>query len=177
MFAPNKTLHPETPNSAVADKNTETKYLSSWKEIANYMGKGVRTVQRYEAEFALPVRRPAGKSRAAVVATRAEIDAWVDSSPFRPPQERSVGDISANDPELNEIHEGIREMHELRRQMHALRAETNSSLNLLLSGIRLLINSTREQSSHSAHALEDAIRATRDKAPIPFVAGGQGTEN
>ena len=27
--------------------------LSGWKEIANYLGKSVRSVQRYELEFAL----------------------------------------------------------------------------------------------------------------------------
>lgn len=32
-----------------------TRLLSGWKEIANYLGKGVRTVQRYEYELLLPV--------------------------------------------------------------------------------------------------------------------------
>ena len=57
--------------------------LSGWKEIANYLGKGVRTVQRYEWELGLPVRRPAGKPRGSVIATRAELDAWVMASPVR----------------------------------------------------------------------------------------------
>jgi hypothetical protein len=47
--------------------------LNGWKEIANYLGKAVRTVQRYEVELRLPVHRPAGKSAAAVVATKAEL--------------------------------------------------------------------------------------------------------
>ena len=59
------------------------KFLSGWKEISHYLGKGVRTVQRYERELGFPVRRPAGKSRAAVMATTAEIDAWVAASPIR----------------------------------------------------------------------------------------------
>jgi len=50
--------------------------LSGWKEIANYLGKGVRTVQRYEREMGLPIYRPAGKSSAAVVATRTELEEW-----------------------------------------------------------------------------------------------------
>jgi len=57
--------------------------LSGWKDIANYLGKGVRTVQRYEWELGLPVRRPAGKPRGSVIATRAELDAWVMASPVR----------------------------------------------------------------------------------------------
>ncbi len=30
--------------------------LNSWKEIACYLGRGVRTVQRYERDLGLPVR-------------------------------------------------------------------------------------------------------------------------
>jgi hypothetical protein len=50
--------------------------LTSWKEIAAYMGKGVRTVQRWEAEMRLPVRRP-GPERHIVIAFPAELDEWV----------------------------------------------------------------------------------------------------
>jgi hypothetical protein len=30
--------------------------LTSWKEIGQYLGKGVRTVQRWEQQMGLPVR-------------------------------------------------------------------------------------------------------------------------
>jgi len=60
-----------------------SQFLSGWKEIANYLGKGVRTVQRYERQLGLPVRRPAGKPSGSVVATRAELDGWVKASPIR----------------------------------------------------------------------------------------------
>jgi hypothetical protein len=63
-------------------KNT-LEIFSGWKEIANYFGKGVRTVQRYERELRLPVHRPAGRSHAAVIATKAELDAWVAASAKR----------------------------------------------------------------------------------------------
>ena len=56
--------------------------LNSWKEIAVYLGRGVRTVQRWEAELGLPVRRPRGKRHSIVVATRTELDAWMASSPL-----------------------------------------------------------------------------------------------
>lgn len=55
--------------------------FSGWKEIANYLGKGVRTVQRYERELGLPIHRPSGKSAGAVIATKAELDGWVNASP------------------------------------------------------------------------------------------------
>jgi hypothetical protein len=50
--------------------------LTSWKEIAIYLSKGVRTVQRWERELGLPVRRPA-QSRHIVLATTSELDGWV----------------------------------------------------------------------------------------------------
>jgi hypothetical protein len=56
--------------------------FSGWKDIANYLGKGVRTVQRYEKELMLPVRRPAGP-RGSVLATKAELDRWVLSASLR----------------------------------------------------------------------------------------------
>ncbi len=51
--------------------------LTSWKEIANYLGKGVRTVQRWEVEFDLPVRRPDARSKGIVHANTAELDEWL----------------------------------------------------------------------------------------------------
>ena len=55
------------------------KILGSWKEIAAYLGKGVRTAQRWEAELELPVRRPVEGNRKVVVALSAEIDSWLQS--------------------------------------------------------------------------------------------------
>ena len=55
----------------------ERQFLSGWKEIAGYLGKGVRTVQRYERQMGLPIHRPGGKTSPAVVAVVAEIDRWV----------------------------------------------------------------------------------------------------
>jgi Tol biopolymer transport system component len=49
--------------------------LDSWKEIAAYLGKGVRTVQRWERTEGLPVRR-LGQDRAGVFAYKTEIDSW-----------------------------------------------------------------------------------------------------
>jgi hypothetical protein len=57
--------------------------LNGWKEIADYLGKGVRTVQRYERQLGLPIRRPAGKPMGSVIATKAELSAWISASPIR----------------------------------------------------------------------------------------------
>jgi hypothetical protein len=61
----------------------ERKLLNSWKEIAAYVGRGVRTVQRYELELGLPVRRPAATSRSSVMAFSDELDGWLNSAPIR----------------------------------------------------------------------------------------------
>src|SRR5947209_20291986 len=55
--------------------------LNSWKEIAAYLNRGVRTVQRWEIELGLPIRRPRGKNRSAVMAIRSELDAWLKACP------------------------------------------------------------------------------------------------
>ena len=49
--------------------------LDSWKEIAAYLNCSERTVRRWEEE-GLPVHRHLHKSKAAIYAYKAEIDAW-----------------------------------------------------------------------------------------------------
>ena len=56
--------------------NANNKVLSGWKDIAAYLGRGVRTVQRWE-KLGLPVRRPNAHLRSAVIATAEDIDVWI----------------------------------------------------------------------------------------------------
>jgi hypothetical protein len=52
--------------------------LSCWKDIAHYMGKGVRTVQRWEQELSMPVRRPNGAGpKGPVTARKSDLDQWL----------------------------------------------------------------------------------------------------
>ena len=50
--------------------------LESWKEIAAYLGRGVRTVRRWEAQEGLPVHRHMHRSLGSVYAFKSEIDRW-----------------------------------------------------------------------------------------------------
>lgn len=50
--------------------------LESWKDIASYLQRQVRTVRRWEKEEGLPVHRHSHKSRSSVYAYPSEIDAW-----------------------------------------------------------------------------------------------------
>lgn len=59
------------------------KLLNGWKEIASYMGRGVRSVQRYEADLKLPIRRPEGSDRSSVFAFSDELDEWLQRSAVR----------------------------------------------------------------------------------------------
>jgi hypothetical protein len=54
--------------------------LTSWKEIAAYLGRDVRTVMRWEKERGLPVHRGPGR-KGIVFATPAELDAWTRGTP------------------------------------------------------------------------------------------------
>ncbi len=54
-----------------------TPVLNSWNEIAQYLGRSVRTVERWEKELGLPVKRPRKHLRSPVIAIPSEIDEWV----------------------------------------------------------------------------------------------------
>ena len=111
-------------------------FLSGWKEIANYLGKGVRTVQRYERQLGLPVRRPAGKPSGSVVATRAELDAWVTASPIREAFQLSTNDSErVHDSLSKNIRTGLEQMARLRDQMFELRAEVRQSITMLRNSV------------------------------------------
>lgn len=83
--------------------------LNSWKEIANYLGRGVRTVQRWERDLGLPVHRPKGKNRSAVLAFPEELSAWLQQTPVRsatmladpqPVRREATAAVSMRDPKL-----------------------------------------------------------------------------
>lgn len=50
--------------------------LQSWKEIAVFLGKGVRTVQRWEAKEGLPVRRHRHQKGCTIYAFKSELREW-----------------------------------------------------------------------------------------------------
>src|SRR5215470_19547985 len=51
--------------------------LNSWKEISLYLGRGVRTVQRWERDLGLPIHRVGRGPRSPVHAFPAELQAWM----------------------------------------------------------------------------------------------------
>jgi hypothetical protein len=50
--------------------------LGSWKEIAAYTKKSIRTLQRWERTLGFPIRRPNVSNASIVFAFASEIDDW-----------------------------------------------------------------------------------------------------
>src|SRR5215510_5291053 len=73
-------LWPMTANPAASRSSADR--LDSWKEIASYLGRDVRTVQRWEKKEGLPVHRHQHDKLGTVYAFPSELDAWwVDRRP------------------------------------------------------------------------------------------------
>jgi tetratricopeptide (TPR) repeat protein len=74
--------------------------LDCWKEIAAYLGKGERTVKRWEKERGLPTHRVPGSGRASVYAYTAELDEWLTS---RKVDESDTFAEEPEDPQADEV--------------------------------------------------------------------------
>ncbi len=95
-----------------------TGVFTCWKEIASYLGKGVRTVQRWENQFGLPVQRPNSKSKGTVRASRQELDVWLHNRwSSRSPHTWAAVQLSASE----NIKTSRRLREEQRRRMSELR--------------------------------------------------------
>ena len=60
--------------------SNQRKILKSWKEIASYLGVGIRTAQRWTMLRGLPVRRPSASRGSAVLGFSDDIDRWLRAS-------------------------------------------------------------------------------------------------
>lgn len=69
MGEPPLPIHPQLPQSGTR--------LDSWKEIAAYLKRDIRTVQRWEKQEALPVHRHLHEERGTAYAYSTEIDEWL----------------------------------------------------------------------------------------------------
>jgi len=66
----------ESPQGPPQSSTAETRRLDSWKEIASFLGRGIRTVQRWERQEGLPVHRLPHAQRGSVFAHANELRAW-----------------------------------------------------------------------------------------------------
>jgi len=89
--------------------------LNSWKEIAGYLGRGVRTVQRWGTQLQSPVRRPHLRSRTSVTALKSDLDQWVRNAGRSVHGETARAEVKRTTAILKINQE---EMHTLRTQVH-----------------------------------------------------------
>ena len=131
--------------------------LNSWKEIASHLRRGVRTVQRWEQDLGMPVRRPRGKSRSAVIAMADEIDAWLRNAP--------AGDLSPRKPTstetLSELHQAIAEHLVLRDRCNRLRAANEQAISNLMASLKQIHESIADSRRHRiSNPMTDLVRQT-----------------
>lgn len=120
--------------------------LTSWKAVAGYLGKGVRTAQRWE-QLGLPVRRPPGAvNKSSIVVYSSELDAW-RATHFLLNRPKKV--VRATDPcrtERSSRWESIRNARELLKASNALTKQITSSASLLAQRCDSLATLTLEVS-------------------------------
>src|SRR3989442_1091028 len=66
----------ELPPPGAEDTRRSEDRLDSWKEIANYLGRDKRTVQRWERTESLPIHRHEHEKKSTVYAYTSELDEW-----------------------------------------------------------------------------------------------------
>ena len=81
---------PGNPN----DPPNDERRLESWGEIASYLRRDIRTVQRWEANYGLPVRRLLIGKQGQVYAYPSELDAWVRNRQPAPNNDPTKSDVS-----------------------------------------------------------------------------------
>jgi predicted DNA-binding transcriptional regulator AlpA len=142
--------------------------LSSWKDIAQYLGKGVRTVQRWERHLGLPVRRPTGASqKSTVVLYRGDVDTWL-ASRF------SARTLQTNGKERNRypsarstLKDGIRTAQELRTANQKLTEQIFASIQLLNERCDLLSIQTLQDPWMATEPAEWRRSTVPDLLPEP----------
>jgi Tol biopolymer transport system component len=81
----------------------ERSRLDSWKEIAAYLGRGIRTVQRWEREEGLPVHRLAHAERGTVFADPTELTKWWQSRQIAPTEKPPIAAAAIAEPHLQRV--------------------------------------------------------------------------
>ena len=118
LFAPptnGSTQH----RAMVETRNYSTETLNSWKEIARYLDRGVRTIQRWEHGLGLPVHRIGKGKRSPVFATASELNVWlstVDGSP-KPSQFEAPCIHEVHNQRIQSLRESCRTMRSLSQTM------------------------------------------------------------
>ncbi len=123
--------------------------LNSWKEIAVYLGRGVRTVQRWHIDSELPVHRVTASARSPVFAFSSEVDSW-------------LGRCAERDSEHNPNH---RESH----------AETTLSREFITGSVDRIFSVAIDQ-QHRVATLLERIKRLRESQARKHGSGRSSTQ-
>jgi len=111
--------------------------FTSWKEIAQYLGKGVRTAQRWEQEAGLPVRRQHGEGKGKVLAFAEEIEGWKHSATAQDDDQPERIRL------LEEVERLLTENEDMRRKLKAVQQASYPPTNVLASSDERLFSRCR----------------------------------
>ena len=95
--------------------------LTGWKEIATFLRRGVRTIQRWES-LGLPVHRTKGGRSSPVFAFAEELDAWEKATPTR--FSNAVADLKAKVESLEIKVTSLRQQLKYERQRSSLQDQS-----------------------------------------------------
>jgi hypothetical protein len=134
--------------------NRNRRVLGSWKEIAAYLGKGVRTVQRWENDLGLPVRRPNGAAKGVVYASTDDLERWLA---------QRWGKRAASLKEDGLLTEAMKASRELRHANQQLVHELRFNLESLRTQCEALAAATSE-ASQTRKLLEQSKERSRTRS-------------
>lgn len=148
--------------------------LSSWKDIARYLGKGVRTVQRWEQHLGLPVRRPIGAlQKSAVVLYRGDVDTWL-ATRFSARTLLKEGEEGNHSPHSarSTLKEGIRTARELMTANQKLTEQISASIRLLTERCDLLSAQSLQEPWRAGVRAAWGLTAVPELLPTPASTSG-----
>jgi len=179
-------LHPHEMNpipTPPADR------LDSWKQIAAYLHRSVRTVRRWERDEGLPVHRQAHRALASVFALKSEVDEWRQALVRAPELSRTAVSNAAptrsiavlpfanlsTDPENEYFADGLTdEVRTTLAKVHALRVTSRVSSMTLRGtskgsraiaaqlGVRYLLEGSVRRAGHRLRITAQLIDAAND---------------
>ncbi|ADV81883.1 hypothetical protein [Terriglobus saanensis] len=121
--------------------------LSSWKEIAQFFGKGVRTVQRWEKTLDLPIHRPPGAPSNVVLARESDLEAWMHRG--LPQAEQASAASEDLDHAFEIIHARLRELESGNLEAGRSREEEIKSLSEHIEALRAAVHAANGRQSVS----------------------------
>ena len=159
-------------------QSVSCRVLHSWKEIANYMGRGVRTLQRYEAQLALPIHRPSAHNRSAVLAFTDELDAWLKGTPIQ--AQEYAGAMLSNGSSYLVLRTAETRNGDSADLQHPIPLTNREVLALLLSRADAMrINATGSSNGRLQADLEAIRKSSSSTAPVraPYDCDGDSTRS